>query len=105
MTHDLQDLIIPTNDTKQNVTQQQSEYEDYDETSVNQATIDAIVRSRILGLFMLHNIIIKLKQDKENATEEHQMNDNRIIIIDYRVNPNTPKTVTVLSDIQENNEN
>ena len=104
MIHDLQDLIIPTNDTKQNMTQRQSEYGDYDETSINQATIDAIVRSRILGLFMLHNIIIKLKQDKENATEEHQMNNNKIIIIDYRVIPNKPKTDTINSDSQENNE-
>ena len=101
MTHDLQDLIIPKNDTKQNMTQQQSEYGDYDETSIDQATVDAIVRSRILGLFMLQNIIIKLKQDKVNATEEHQMNNNKIII-DYRVIPNKPKTVTVNSDSQEN---
>ena len=85
------------------MTQQQSDYGDYDETSMNQATIDAIVRSRILGLFMLHNIIIKLKQDKENATEEHQMNNNKIIIIDYRVTPNKPKTDTINSDSQENN--
>ena len=96
-----QDLIVSTNDTNQNVT---NEWRDYDETSIDQAAIDAIVRSRILGLFMLQNIIIKLKQNKKNATEEHQMNDGRIIIIDYRVNPNNPKTVTVLSDIQENNE-
>ena len=58
------------------------EWRNYDESSIDQATIDAIVRSRILGLFMLQNIIIKLKQDKKNATEEHRMNNDRIIIID-----------------------
>ena len=68
-------------------------WRDYDETSIDQANVDAIVRSRILGLFMLQNIIIKLKQDKENATEEHQMNNNKIIIIDYRVTPNKPKQI------------
>ena len=81
-----------------------NEWEDYDEANTDQAVIDAIVRSRILGLFMLQNIIIKLKKDKRNATEEHLMNDGRIIIIDYRVSTNNPKAATVLSDIQEKNE-
>ena len=105
MTHDLQDLIIPKNDTKQNMTQQQSEYGDYDETSMNQATLDTIVRSRILGLFILHNIISKMKQDEENATEEHQVTNNRIIIIDYRAIPNKPETNAINSVAQVYNKN
>ena len=82
-----------------------NEWEDYDEANTDQAAIDAIVRSRILGLFMLQNIIVKLKKDKRNATEEHQMSDGRIIIIDYRVSANGPRSATVLSDIQKENEN
>ena len=103
-THDTQDLIIPTNDTNQNVTQQQHEWSDYDETGINQATINAIIRSRILGLFMLQNIITKLKQDRKNMTKEHRMSDEKIIIIDYRVSSNHPKKVTVNSDSQNNDE-
>ena len=78
--------------------QQQREWSDYNET------INAIIRSRILGLLMLQNIITKLKQDRKNMTKEYQMSDDRIIIIDYRVSSNHPKTVTVSSDNQNNDE-
>ena len=98
MAHDSRNMIVPKNDTIQNVTQQQSEYED--ENNMNQATLDTIVRSRILGLFVLHNIISKMKQDEENATEEHQVTNNRIIIIDYRAIPNEPETNANNNDTQ-----
>ena len=67
-------------------------------------SINAVVRSRILGLLMLQNIITKLKQDRKNMTKEHQMSDDRIIIIDYRVSSHPPKTITDKVDSQNNDE-
>ena len=46
-----------------------------------------------------------MKQVEENATEEHQMTNNRIIIIDYRAIPNKPETNTINSDTQAYDKN
>ena len=40
-----------------------------------------------MGLLMLQHIINRLRERKENKTEEHVMSDDKIIIIDYEFNP------------------
>ena len=88
----------------QTKTKQQHEWSNYNETDIKETTINAIVRGRILGLFMLQQIITKLKQDRKNKTGEHRMSDERIIIIDYLVSSHPPKAVTEKIDSQNDDE-
>ena len=88
----------------QTETKPQHEWSDQNETNIKQAAINAIVRSRILGLLMLQHIINKLKEDRKNKTEEHEMSDDRIIIIDYGVSSHPPNAITEKVDSQNDDE-
>ena len=87
-----------------NETEQRREWSNHNETIIEQATINEIVRSRILGLLMLQHIINKLKKEREIKIEEHAMADDRIIIIDYRVNPPPPNAIKEKVDSQNDDE-
>ena len=88
----------------QNETKNQREWISQNETDIKQAILNAIVRNRILGLLMLQHINNKLKEDRENKTEEHTMDDDRIIIIDYRVTPHPPNTIKEKINSHNNDE-
>ena len=85
-------------------TGQQQVWSNNNETNIQWAAINEIVKSRIMGLLMLQHIINKLKERKENKTEEHVMPDDRIIIVDYRVNPPSSNAITEEIKSQNNDE-
>ena len=85
-------------------TGQQQVWSDDNETNIQRDAINEVVKNRIMGLLMLQHVINKLRERRESETEEHEMPDDKIIIIDYQVNPPTSNAIKEEVNSKNNDE-